>query len=316
MTENVSPVFYAKDFIETKEGLVFAVVVSSIEENKVLCFLRYAKQHNGWHKLDTDKANTLLKQQHGGYLHYSKLLDAHLHAVAVENIVKHHQPRLRLQEIMQANLHDAIENDLLQLGNLLRNQGLDLSQIGVTGSILIGAQKHTSDIDLVCYDRKLFHQCRDIVASLINKGRLQKLNAGDWQEAYGRRACALSFDEYVWHEQRKHNKAMINGRKFDLSLIDAKMPTGPIKKHQKSGAIILRCKVLDDSRGFDYPAEFALDHAHIRSVVSFTATYTGQALRGETVEISGMLENSPQGQRIVVGANREADGEYIKVLHD
>ena len=79
----------------------------------------------------------------------------------------------------------------------------------------------------------------------------------------------------------------------------------------------MQCKITDDSLAFDYPAEFKIDHDEISAVVCFTATYTGQALNGETVEVSGLLEQTEQGdKRIVVGSSREADGEYIKVVHD
>jgi len=85
--------------------------------------------------------------------------------------------------------------------------------------------------------------------------------------------------------------------------------------YQKCGAITLQCRVIDDAHGFDYPARFKIDHEQIDTVVSFTATYTGQAVSGEMVEVSGMLEQTEQGiKRIVVGASREAHGEYIKVI--
>ncbi len=77
----------------------------------------------------------------------------------------------------------------------------------------------------------------------------------------------------------------------------------------------MQCKITDATRAFDYPAEFKVDHEHIDTIVSFTATYTGQALGGETVEVSGLLEQMEQGsRRIVVGSSREAHGEYIKVI--
>jgi predicted nucleotidyltransferase len=39
-------------------------------------------------------------------------------------------------------------------------------------------------------------------------------------------------------------------------------------------------------------------------------------MTGETVEVAGQLEVDDQGmQRIVVGSNREALGEFIRVLH-
>ncbi|MDP2392207.1 MAG: hypothetical protein Q8Q45_06830 [Methylococcaceae bacterium] len=306
--------FFAKDFIETAEGLIFAVVGQSMEHDKVLCFLRYVPHQQGWRKVDTDVANDFLKQHHPHYLHFSPILDASLHAVAQSKIIKHHRPKHRLQQLLNADNHDAVEQDLLSLIKLFQQHGLDLANVGVTGSLLIGAQQHGSDIDVVCYGREVFHFCRAVTAKLIALGQLQDLTEQDWQQSYQRRDCDLSFAEYVWHEQRKANKAMINGRKFDLNFINDQAVGAP-DDYQKIGPINLQCQVIDDTYGFDYPAEFKIDHEHIDSIISFTATYTGQALRGETVQVSGMLEQSSQGRkRIIVGSNREARGEFIKVV--
>ncbi len=306
--------FFAKDFVETAEGLIFAVVEQGLEDGKALCFLRYVSTPSGWKKVATEQANLLLQQQHPDYLHYSPVLDAHLHAVEAGRIVNHHRPKQRLQQIMQGPRHDVVERDLFKLCELFERHGLDLAATGVTGSILVGVQKPNSDIDLVCYGREVFHQCRAITGKLIELGYLQALNDRDWQQSYQRRSCDLNFDDYVWHERRKCNKAVINGRKFDLNFIDHGAASKTVA-YQKCGAITLQCRVVDDTHAFDYPAEFKIDHQQIASIVSFTATYTGQALSGETVEVSGMLEQSESGvKRIVVGSSREAHGEYIKVI--
>ena len=63
--------YQAKDFIQTKEGLVFAVVEQGLENGKVLCFLRYLQQDDSWQKLATQQANQLLKSQYPQYLFYS-----------------------------------------------------------------------------------------------------------------------------------------------------------------------------------------------------------------------------------------------------
>jgi uncharacterized protein len=306
--------FFSKDFVETAEGLIFAVVAQGEEHGKVLCFLRYVKDNPGWKKVSTETANAFLKQHHPEYLHYSQPLDADLHAVAMERIIKHHRPKQRLRQLMQANQLDAVERDLFQLCELFRRHGLDLTQIGITGSLLVGVQKHASDIDLVCYGREVFHQCRAITRELIAQQKLQELNDQDWRESYQRRSCELSFADYVWHERRKSNKAIINGRKFDLNFIDDSLRSESMS-YQKCGSIKLQCAILEDKHAFDYPAEFKIDHAEFDAIVSFTATYTGQAVKGETVEVSGVAELTPQGlKRIVVGSSREAQGEYIKVI--
>jgi uncharacterized protein len=314
--------YLPKDFIETAEGLCFAVVQQGTErfdgQDVVLCFLRYIKrdaEHNSpWHKVTTDPANEYLRRHYPRYLHYSAMLDAHVHAVGIGRIVYHHSPRQRLQQVLSSQYRDKVEQDLYDLCLLFQQHGLDLTQAGVTGSILIGAQKPNSDIDLVFYDREQFHQARVITAERIGKGQLGALNDKDWQESYARRSCALNLQEYVWHERRKFNKALINGRKFDLNFIDPQANSESVVYH-KYGEINVQCKIIEDHYGFDYPATFKIDHDTIGTVVCFTATYTGQAFVGETIEIAGLLEQSENGSnRIVVGSTREAPGEYIKVI--
>jgi uncharacterized protein len=315
--------YLPKDFIETAEGLVFAVVQSGTEtsdgQEKVLCFLRYIKQDNeqngSWQKLSTEQANTYLKNQHPEYLYHSAILDAQLHAFATTRIIQHHKCKDRLQQVLLSHQRDKVEKDLIDLCSLFQQNGLDLAQAGVTGSILIGAQKQDSDIDLVFYRREAFHNARAITADLIGKQQLGSLGDKDWNEAYARRSCTLSLEEYVWHERRKFNKALINGRKFDLNFVAETIKAEPVI-YQKLGEVTLQCKITEDHYSFDYPALYSIDHDSIRAAVCFIATYTGQAFIGETVEISGLLEQADDGsKRIVVGSSREAPGEYIKVIH-
>lgn len=311
--------FFAKDFIETVEGLRFAVVQNAVEQGRVLCFLRYVYSDNHWQKVDTAQANQLLQQRYPQYLYYSEVLDASLHAVEIAKIVRHHQPKQRLQALLTLesleNLQslDEVSADLIALCRIFQQAGIDLNHVGVTGSLLIAAQKASSDIDLVFYHRASFHQARQVTKSLIEENKLQNLTAQDWQETFARRDCELDFADYVWHEQRKFNKAMINRRKFDLSLLEETWEA--TEAYSKLGAITLTVQISNDCYGFDYPARFLLAHPEIKVILCFTATYNGQAQTGEWVEVAGQLEVSPSGdKRIVVGSSREARGEYIKVL--
>jgi predicted nucleotidyltransferase len=310
--------YLAKDFIETRDGLRFAVVQQGLEHGKVLCFLRYLYQHSRWQKVNTAQANAWLQQHQPQYLHYSNNLEARLHAVAVTQISQHYQPRRRLQQLIsQINQQDSVVSDVVALCQLLQSAGLDLNQIGITGSLLLGCHNDTSDIDLVFYQRAAFHQARQWIAQGLAAGQLQALSEADWQAAYARREGSLSLAEYVWHEQRKYNKALINQRKVDISFVNRAIETTGV--YHKQGAITLIAQVRDDTQGFDYPAIFQLHHPQIQTVLCFTATYTGQAQTGEWVEIAGQWEVADNGeQRLVVGSSREAQGEYIKVVsgHD
>lgn len=307
--------YYAKDFIQTCEGLIFAVVEQGLENGKVLCFLRYVLDGSSWRKLATTDANQFLKTHYPQYLFFSEEKSAYLHAVDVEAITVHHQPTQRLQTILAKKNPDTIEQDLISLCQVLLAQGIQLQNLGITGSLLIGAQNPASDIDLVVYGRNKFHELRGIVAQLIKNNILQSLDKQAWLASYQRRQCDLSYSDYVWHEQRKYNKALINQRKFDLNLIELSAEE-PSLSYTKQGMIVVRATVLDAQYSFDYPARFLIDHEKVSEVVCYTATYTGQAMTGERIEVSGQLEVSSAGQvRILVGSSREASGEYIKI-HD
>ncbi|WP_347986099.1 hypothetical protein [Methylomonas sp. AM2-LC] len=306
--------YKVKDFIETQEGLLFAVVAESLEADKVLCFLRYVLSKQGWKKVNTLAANQYLNTYHPQYLFFSAERDAHLHAVAPDAIIKHYAPQTRLQQLLAEVAPDQVIVDLQELCRLLAGEGVVLPHLGITGSLLPGVYNPESDIDIVCYDRAVFHHIRQRLKHHLAAQQCHNLQAQDWLASYERRDCDLSLADYIWHEQRKFNKGMINQRKFDLSLV---IPGTESKLHHyhKLGAIQLQTLVTDDHFGFDYPAQFSLQHAEIQTLVSYTATYTGQAITGEQVLISGQLEADEAGRkRIVVGSNREAKGEYIKVI--
>jgi predicted nucleotidyltransferase len=310
----VIDIFSVKDFIETQEGLLFAVVAESLEAGKVLCFLRYVLSNEGWKKVNTLAANHHLTTYHPHYLFYSSQRDTYLHAVAPHDVIKHYAPKTILQQLLNEPAPDEVIADLQQLCVLLAGEGRVMTKLGITGSLLPGVYNPSSDIDLVCYDRALFHQLRQRLQNQLQAGQCHSLQAEDWLASYQRRDCDLSLQDYIWHEQRKFNKGMINQRKFDLSLV---IPAAENKLHRyhKLGALELQTVVSDDTFSFDYPAQFSLQHVEIDTLVSYTATYTGQAITGEHVLISGQVEADEAGRkRIVVGSSREAKGEYIKVI--
>ena len=308
----------AKDFIETIEGLVFAVVENGLEQGKVLCFLRYIKAGDQWKKVNTTEANQFLADQYPHYLYYSTVKQAHCHAVVLEQVFKHHKAKDRVKQLLMSEDNDLIESDCAKLCLLFQKQGLNLDFMGVTGSILISAQGKNSDIDLVFYSRETFNQARDITRKLILQGECSEMSSADWLESYDRRQCDLSYQEYIRHEKRKFNKAIFQQRKFDLSFVDGfgSGQNDKLVSYTKIETIITQVQIIDDTLSFDYPAEFSISHPEIDSIVCYTATYTGQAKTGEWVEVAGWIEQSTEGcKRIVVGSNREACGEYIKVIN-
>jgi len=189
-----------------------------------------------------------------------------------------------------------------------------MSSVGVTGSVLAGSHRVDSDIDLVIYETAAFERARSLLPELIHRGMLTALDDATWEDAYRRRGCSLAYQEFRWHEERKHNKAVFEGTKLDLSLVIERTARAR-EKWRKLGTFRLSAMITEDQASFDYPARLGIDHDRISEVVAFTATYSGQARIGEQIEVSGLLEEASGGtQRIVVGSDREAHGQYIRVI--
>ena len=287
------------------------------QDGKVGCFLRYVRQGSECRKVTTNEANSLIEKSYPQYLYHSQQFDAHFHAVKPIAIIKHHLPELALQKLILSLPNDELEERLQELIAILRQGNINDKFLGITGSVLLAQQAETSDIDIVAYGRDAFHQLRKVVQQEVSNGKLSLLDNDMMRNNFERRAGELSFEEFAWHENRKFNKAVVNGSKFDIGMVCIKEDTieSNLREFEKRGRITLRAKVTDDALAFDFPARYIIENKLISEVVVFTNTYVGQAQLGESIEVSGTVECeiSTEKCRLIVGSSREAVGEYIKV---
>jgi len=307
--------YLPRDFVETCSGLLFAVVAAGTEQGRILGFLRYARRDAALRKLDTAEANRVLQLQQPDYLYHSPQRDVVVHGIPVADVVRHYRPSQRLAEIVQGPCPDALEAKLCRLAAIVGAGGGTPEWLGVTGSLLLAAHQAGSDIDLVCYGREAFAAARQCLQDAVRNGALDQLSDVLWREAYARRGCSLSYDEYLWHERRKHNKFACAGTKVDISCIVGE-PSWVRARGEKVCRDVIRGTVADDTFAFDYPARYPLTHSTVGEIVCYTPTYAGQAVAGELVEAAGWVERTADGAlRLTVGTSREAAGQYIKVVH-
>lgn len=307
--------YLPKDFIETAEGLIFAVISYHPHAEKVGCSLRYVKDNGNWNKVETETANRLLEKHYPHYLFNSGQFDAKFHAVSQQYIAQHYRPDQALTERLSREPKGLLEVRLHALVAVLGQYDVDCNALGLTGSMLIHQQRESSDIDLVVYGRKAFHQARNAVKQAIAAGQIQALDDILMRENFERRNGDLDYVSFSWHEQRKFNKAVIEGSKFDIGMVGLPHEVEvDHRQYRKRGFQTFKAKVVDDSQAYDFPARYWVDNASTPEIVCFTHTYVGQAKVGEIIEVSGAMECDNSGYcRIVVGSSREATGEYIKV---
>ena len=305
-----------KDFISIDDKLFFAVVYEYQENNHALTFLRYIKDNTGMHKLTTKKAEKIISEHYPEFQFNSSYTDIGLHGIPINMIKKIYYPEETVNQLLNTRTPENKERDAIGAIKYLQGIGCKADNIGITGSIMLGAHNECSDIDIVIYGREAFLKIRRQIKNSLAIGELNSLNQIMWQDAYERRNCALSFDDFYFHEIRKFNKFMFGNSKVDISAIPNEVEkyceSGPYKKVGKDKILSI---VTNDKYAYDFPARYSIKHDSIKEVISYTATYIGQAKKGEKIEAAGFIEEDKDGvRRLLVGTSREAEEEYIRIV--
>jgi len=296
-----------RDFIEDRDGWLYAV---SAYDNvpRVGCVLRYVPDPDGerstpdgrrFHKLEFEEAYeviSLLKPE------YSDIIQR----VPYEDIVHVRKPE---EEV------DAISERNSSVKKLVGIFSLPKGLMGCTGSFLLGLENQASDIDLVVYGKAWFLAQKTLKEATV-QGRLERIDEEIWKKIYRKRNPEISFSEFLVHEKRKWNRGQIDGTYFDLlySRPYDDLNPFPSGKGRPIGKMTIVAEVCDASLSYDNPAVYEIEHEEIERVLSFTHTYSGQALAGETIEARGVCEEHGDERWLVVGTTREAKDEFIRSL--
>jgi predicted nucleotidyltransferase len=296
-----------RDFIEDCSGWLYAVSAYDNSE-RVGCVLRYVPDPEGercnpagvrYRKLEFEEAYAKIAAEKPAY------------ADRIQRV-----PHRDIRRVFKPE--EELENSAARdhrIRNLLEIFGLPPGSMGITGSFLCSLEVASSDIDLVVYGQTWF-TAQETLHNAILKGVVEDLDDEMWRRVYRKRNPETSFEEFMLHEIRKWNRGVIGDTYFDLLYTRSydeldRMITGP---GEKDGNMTIQAVVTDASLAFDNPAVYMVRHPEISRVLSFTHTYSGQALAGETIEARGVCERHGDERWLIVGTTREARGEYIRSL--
>jgi hypothetical protein len=296
-----------RDFIEDPEGRLYAVSAYDNSE-RAGCILRYIPDPEGervnlsgsrYHKLEFEEAYAYIAKDKPEYA------DS-VQRIPLADIRKVLKPEEEIGAVIRRNA---------RVSRLVSILDLPERTYGCTGSLLCGLENEKSDIDLVVYGRTFF-SARELLRFAVKKGRIDPITDDMWDYIYRKRNPEISKDEFLLHEKRKWNRGQIDSVYFDILYTrsyEALNPF-PIIKGKSCGTITIRAEVTDASLGFDTPAVYRINHEEITKVMSFSHTYSGQALAGELIEARGVCEEHNGEKWLVVGTTRDARGEYIRSM--
>lgn len=330
-----------RDFIHTKDDLFFATTTYLHPEDRILSFLRYIPDPNGdrslngkrYSKVDSKQAYEFLSHKFPDYLFDCDITKVQMMGVPINRVKTILHPEERLEEILNLEDPDELLKKVIKVADTFHEHaGIPYDKMGISGSTLPGLYKTAqSDVDFVVYGlqnhRKAMKAFEEIKKD--EKGALKGIGPDYWRKLYEKRIKdgSLSYEEFMWYENRKHNRGVVDGSLFDILATrdwDEIHGTYADTTFEPMGTLEVECTVKNAIAAFDNPSVYEVEDVKIlegpdvplNEVASFTHTYAGQAVEGERVLARGKLERftgPKSGYRIVVGTTRESIGEYIKL---
>ncbi len=330
-----------RDFIHTEDDLFFATTNYLHPKDRILSFLRYIPDPEGerslngtrYSKVDTKQAYEFLSQNFPEYLFNCEITNVQMMGVPIDRVKKVMRPSDRLKEIMNNPSPDKLLKKVKKVAQTFHDHaGIPYDKMGISGSTLPGLyDPKVSDIDFVIYGLKNHRKAMKIFEEIKNSenGILREIGPEYWIRLYKKRIkdASLSYDEFMWYENRKNNRGVIEDTLFDiLATRDWDEITGVYGEttYEPMGTIEIECTVSDALGAFDNPAVYKIKDVKIlegievplNEIASFTHTYAGQVREGEKIRARGKLEKvkgRKVSYRLIVGTTRESMGEYIKL---
>lgn len=329
-------------YIRTKDNLFFAVTNYQHPDSHIISFLRYVPSDDGdrmingikYKKLSSNEAYSYIKEHHSDYLVDFNVENKKMMGVLREDVAEILSPIERLNEIINSDDNDDYYDKIRLLSKTFHEEAdISYEDMGVTGSTLINLQNNnTSDIDFIVYGLDNHRKAIEYFGKNKNNpdSPLNRISGDYWEQVYHKRIFddTMDFDEFIWYEDRKNNRGLINGTLFDIHL-SRKSDEVAIDNFisKQMGKMKISARIVDDTLAYDSPAIYKISNQNIvegpcveiEEIISFTHTYAGIVKNNEEVIVSGVCEEMTDkitGEKkysIIVGTTRESLGEYIKL---
>jgi predicted nucleotidyltransferase len=303
------------DFVESTDSLIFDVKGLLHPPDRVVAYVRYVPDPKGdrlrqgkrYRKLyDLNERQKFLRECFRGYLYFDPVLNREIQGVPRSKVKRYYDPRDRAEELTRSSALDGLEAVTVEFLDLLRSAtGSPLACFGISGSLLVGMHRDTSDIDLTVYGRAAANKVAEALQTIRHDdGAVMPYSTeGLWRLRESRLMVqAMTWKDFVWHEKRKTLQGLFHGRDYFLRCV--KNPGEILERYGENRYFPLGCAtvdalVVDDSEAVFTPCSYSIKcdrviegpkSAEPSEIVSFRGRFTQQAKTGERIQAKGILE--------------------------
>jgi hypothetical protein len=326
----LSTKFREGDVIETVEKAFFDVKGLVHPPRKVVAFIRFTPDPNGDRKRNGVKYRkvyalseryALLEESFPKYLVHDPVFDEQVCEVPIKHIKNHFKPFDCLQSLREGENLDELETQALQLVETL-NDAADVSwrNLGISGSIMVGLHKSSSDIDPIAYGSENCRKLHSALKSLLqDKESLMKpYTAKELKALFDFRSkdTVTSLEDFLRTESRKVLQGKFMNRDYFIRFVkswdEVEKRYGAIR-YTNEGYARIKATVIEDFEAIFTPCCYGIDDIKVLEgvrdkkiveIASFRGRFCEQAEKGEGVIAQGKVE----------GVHRAGEPEYFRLL--
>ncbi|MBU7031392.1 MAG: nucleotidyltransferase domain-containing protein [Theionarchaea archaeon] len=328
-----------RDFIETIERMFFCVTGYLHPPDRITAYLKYSPAPEGkwkkkyvyyrrelphYHMNAISSTISYLKSYYPQYVGFCPVRNIEMSMVPKSFIKRYYLPENRMQQILH-NPSDPLEKAVHAFTHDLLNHGsLHSTDLGITGSILIGLHNpQFSDIDLIVYGKEKSLEVKTVLKTIPAVRGLENAKREEWI-SHKINIFHLTPKEAQIFAERKWNYGFYDSTYFSIhpTRTDAEIHEiyGKVTYADK-GIIRLRARVTDSSESLFLPAQYSLEILEILEgesvpvthLVSYEGLYCDVFLEGDIIDVRGRLEKVNGSYRVVVGT-LSVGNQYIHLI--
>ncbi len=303
-------------YIESAEGLLFAVKGLLHPPKAVVAYLRYAPDTSGererigirYRKLyHVEEQEELLQERCPAYLFFDPVFGERLQGVPRELIRQVYDPCFKLDELRSRENLNEIEKNTLDFAEILRDRsGVSKRCLGISGSILLELDTPQSDIDVIVYGVDNCWAVHKALRRMLDEPSIEveKLNRGELEELYAFRSqdTPMPFKDFLRLERSKVIQGKFQSRGYFIRFIKTPSEVGERygdRRYTSLGLARVEATVTDANEAIFTPCTYGIDNVKfiegeevstLKELSSFRGRFCEQAKEGERIAAHGKLE--------------------------